>query len=356
MKLRPFLLALFALVVSVLPALAAEGKFEIPDPGPNKADEPIAKELSPSKAGEFLDRVAGNWTRNRNCGTCHTNYPYLIARPLLLKKEERTQLDKSAPVLAEIRKFFEEQVESWDANKSKPRWDTEVAATAISLALNDANTTGKLHPKTRSALDRMWTLQKPNGAWNWLKCNWPPFEHDDYYGAVFVAVGVGLAPDGYAETEKAKAGMEKLRKYLKDTPSPDLHHKAWLLWASLKVDGLMTAEERAKTIQELCALQHEDGGWSLHALGAWKRRDGSANDKAAPSDGYGTGLVVYVLRQAEIPAADAHVKKGADWLRTHQRVSGRWFTRSLNNDKAHYITNAGSSFAVMALSACEEKK
>lgn len=349
-----FLVPVLATLVLASFGVAAEKKSDLPEPAPNRGDEPMAKELSLAKAAEFLDGVAGNWTRARNCGTCHTNYPYLIGRPLLLNKEQRGEVDRHAPVLAEIRKFFEDQVAGWDANTSKPRWDTEVAATAISLALNDAHTTGKLHPKTRSALDRMWTVQKPNGAWNWLKCNWPPFEHDDYYGAVFVAVGVGHAPDGYAETEKAKAGMEKLRKYLKETPAPDLHHKTWLLWASLKVDGLMTAEERKKTIEELSALQHEDGGWSLPALGAWKRRDGSANDRAAPSDGYGTGLVVYVLRQTGVPADDARIKKGADWLRKNQRASGRWFTRSLNNDKAHYITNAGSSFAVLALSACEK--
>ena len=37
----------------------------------------------------------------------------------------------------------------------------------------------------------------------------------------------------------------------------------------------------------------------------------------------------------------------------NQRESGRWFVRSLNTDKYHYITNAGTSFAVLALKACE---
>ena len=40
------------------------------------------------------------------------------------------------------------------------------------------------------------------------------------------------------------------------------------------------------------------------------------------------------------------------WLEGNQRESGRWFTRSLNDDKAHYIANAGTGFAVMALAAC----
>jgi squalene-hopene/tetraprenyl-beta-curcumene cyclase len=87
-------------------------------------------------------------------------------------------------------------------------------------------------------------------------------------------------------------------------------------------------------------------------LGAWKRLDGKPNDKQAPSDGYATGLVLYVLREAGVPASQEPIARGVDWLKTNQRVSGRWFTRSVNADRAHYITHAGTAFAVMALRAC----
>ena len=126
-----------------------------------------------------------------------------------------------------------------------------------------------------------------------------------------------------------------------------------LLWASQKIDGLMTKAQQAATIKELRAKQHEDGGWSLPSLGDWKRRDGSDNDKAAPSDGYATGLIVYVLRQAGVPTDDKAIQRGVAWLKSHQRESGRWFTFSLNNDRAHYMSNAGSAYAVLALKACD---
>ncbi len=316
-------------------------------PAPNAPDEPYAKEFSTAKAGVFLDAVALNWTETRQCGACHTNYAYLISRPVL--KGEPTEAMK------EIRTFFEDRVAHWDdAEKAaKPRWDTEVVATATALALNDALTTGTLHPRTKQALDRIWTLQKPDGSWNWLKCGWPPFEHDDYFGAVFTAVGVGSAPGNYAATEPAKHGLDRLRSYLSKNPAPDLHHRTFLLWASTKLDGLMTSSERDETVKTLRALQRPDGGWCLPSLGDWKRLDGTPNDKNAPSDGYATGLVVYVLRQACVPAGDPALRRAVDWLQTHQRASGRWFTRSLNQDKAHYITNAGTGFALLALSACE---
>jgi squalene-hopene/tetraprenyl-beta-curcumene cyclase len=45
------------------------------------------------------------------------------------------------------------------------------------------------------------------------------------------------------------------------------------------------------------------------------------------------------------------VNKATDWILKNQRASGRWFTRSLNNDRHHYIANAGSAYAVLALEA-----
>jgi squalene-hopene/tetraprenyl-beta-curcumene cyclase len=140
---------------------------------------------------------------------------------------------------------------------------------------------------------------------------------------------------------------------LRKNPPPDLHHKTWLLWASLKLDGLMTAAERERTVKELLALQRDDGGWSLPSLGDWKRRDGKPNDKKAPSDGYATGLVLYVLRQAGVPATKEPIRRGVTWLKANQRASGRWFTRSLNWEEGHVISNAGTAFAVMALKACD---
>jgi squalene-hopene/tetraprenyl-beta-curcumene cyclase len=343
------LVALAGLLLALRLGTADEAKVEpkpdYPRPAATSAEEPLAPQLRPEKAAAFLDGVAVNWTRDRKCGTCHTNYPYLLSRPLLS--------ETPAAPLKEVRGFFEQRVANWDSGKKSdaPRWDTEVVATAVTLAIDDART-GKLNPLTRQALDRIWALQKPNGAWDWLKCNWPPFEHDDYYGATYAAVGVGTAPEGYAGTEKAKAGLDKLRQYFKNAPAPDLHHKAMLLWASVHVEGLLTAESRAATIKQLLAAQHDDGGWSLPSLGAWKRRDNTLNDPKAASDGYGTGFVVFVLRQTGMPADNEQIKKGVAWLRTNQRESGRWFTRSLNNDKAHYITNAGTSFAVLALHSC----
>ena len=126
----------------------------------NSPLEPFAPVFSLSQAAVALDESALSWIHLHRCGSCHTTYSYLVARPAFK--------ETASPALDEVRRFFEERVAHWDDKDkaAKPRWDAEVVSTAEALALNDAATTGKLHPLTRKALDRMWTLQKPEGASN----------------------------------------------------------------------------------------------------------------------------------------------------------------------------------------------
>jgi squalene-hopene/tetraprenyl-beta-curcumene cyclase len=343
--------------VALLLACGAVGR-EPPRPVPNaRPDEPVAQAFSLARGVDFLDTVTLSWARGNQCFSCHTGYPYLLARTSVG--------DPRAAGLLEARKFLEDRVTAWDlGGKGKgylkgegvielTEGVTEVVALAATLALHDGQTTGKLHPATRTALARMWELQQADGTWTWNKEELAPLEHDDYFGAVYAAVGVGHAPEGYAQSAAAREGVARLVGYFAKTPAPDLHHKAFLLWASLALDGLMDQAERDRTRQALLALQRPDGGWSLPALGTWKRGNGKPQDADAPSDGYATGLVVYVLRQAGVAATEKPLQRGVAWLKANQRESGRWFTRSLNRDGRHYISNAGTAYAILALKACE---
>lgn len=314
-------------------------------PSANKANEAISKEVSLEKAAHFLDSAALTWQKDRKCFTCHTNFAYLYARPAI-----------SADITAhqQVRAFAEELVQKrWE--DQGPRWDAEVVAAAAALAFNDVATTGKLHAATRTALDRMWTIQKDDGGFSWLKCDWPPMESDDHYGVTLAAIAVGVAPDEYASTPAGQKGMEGIRRWLKANAPPTLHHEAMLLWANSYVPDLITAEAKSATIQKLKALQKPDGGWALATLGDWKRGDDLEQD-TEHSDGYGTGFVLYALRRADVASSDAVIRNGVKWLKSNQRESGRWYTRSLFKDNHHFISHAGTAMAVMALKSCDEIK
>ena len=181
------LLAVFSLEV-----LAEEGERvtldNVEKPPELSPEEPVRGKFSAQLAARYLDTSALHWQKQRKCGTCHTNFAYLMARPAL---------KSISPPSQEVRKFFESMVEErWESQG--PRWDAEVVVTASLLAANDRLTTGKLNPVTRKAFKRMWSLQRKDGGWDWLECGWPPMESDAHYGVTLAALGVGMAPGGYA--------------------------------------------------------------------------------------------------------------------------------------------------------------
>jgi squalene-hopene/tetraprenyl-beta-curcumene cyclase len=89
----------------------------------------------------------------------------------------------------------------------------------------------------------------------------------------------------------------------------------------------------------------------------WKGR----GTKEKKSDGYATGLTVYILRQAGLSADRPEIMRGIAWLKTHQRASGGWFTPDADGGAAMggigthdlAILNLGTAFAVMALHECD---
>src|SRR5262245_18694794 len=77
-------------------------------PAPTRPDEPIAKSFSLLKGAEYLDGVNLAWTRERKCATCHTNVPFMLARP---------HLDVGEPAaMKEIRAFLENRAANWEAD------------------------------------------------------------------------------------------------------------------------------------------------------------------------------------------------------------------------------------------------
>ena len=206
----------------------------VPDPGANSADEPLASSFSMKSATRFLDTAALHWTKNRQCFACHTNFAYLMARP---------EVNAENTAHRELRAALEEMVEKrWETDG--PRWDAEVVMSAATLVMNDAATTGKLQPTTQKALTRMWKVQRADGGFDWLKCGWPPMESDDDYGIAIAALALGAAPQSYRETAEAQAGLKLLQSYLSKNAPPTLHHEAMLIWAESYGLELLTAEQR----------------------------------------------------------------------------------------------------------------
>lgn len=107
--------------------------------------------------------------------------------------------------------------------------------------------------------------------------------------------------------------------------------------------------------------QRADGGWSIRAF-ALPEQWGSGNRAEKlrselefadpPSDGHMTGLAIVALREAGLRAGDERIQRGLSWLLNNQRVSGRWWTRSLNTNNWNFISYSGTVYPLLALALC----
>jgi squalene-hopene/tetraprenyl-beta-curcumene cyclase len=348
-------------------------------------------------AARFLDERMDVWFANAKklrtgggqtvCVSCHTTIPYALARPALRRAMQ------VSPFTAQELRLLEEttrRVKSYGAHQ--PLYDhteskktesrgTEAVLNALILASADAaQSLREPSAPTQQALKRLWETQRPDGAWDWLDFGLEPFETVDgaYLGATLAALAVGSAPGSFTNRDaEARAGVEKMRAYLKEKyAAQSLFNQTWLLLASTRLNNLLTSGQRAALITELQGRQREDGGWALDSLGTWRWSKTSAPFRApgttdaallAKSDGYATGLIVYTLRQADLPVGQPVVRKGLQWLRANQQevqVSQHtwhaWRTHSLNYDREHggekgepwrrmFMSDSATAFAVLAL-------
>lgn len=309
-----------------------------------ESDEPLAAEFSLKLAAQSLDSAALEWQKENKCCQCHANFMYLISRPALADV---------LPQPPDVRKLFEFLVgEKWE--KQGLRYPSESMVVSVPMAFHDRQTSGHLHPLTRKGLERMLTHQRPDGGWNGIGGSEKTFIRE-LEETIFAGLGLVAAPDDFAKTDAATKGLEGIRSYLRKYSPTYPYEKGMLVWASASIGGVWDQAQQQQAAEELLALQHADGGWTLDSLlendAAWER--GKFADKK-PSDGYGTGFTIFVARQAGIPANDVRLQKGITWLKTHQRASGRWFTPTSSRRTLNLPSNSGTGYAVLALQACGE--
>ena len=184
-----------------------------------------------------------------------------------------------------------------------------------------------------------------------------------FLGATVAAIAVGAAPgNGVTGNEPdTRKRLDSLRGYLTSHfAAQNLHNRAWLLWASSGMDGLLTSSKRIRLIDQLLAKQQPGGGWSLGSLGDFTHVEIKTPSTAA--DGYATGLVLHALQLAGISKDHPRVRKGLAWLRANQDPTGAWRALSVNKPRepesknaskaniGKFMWDAATGYAVLALS------
>lgn len=326
---------------------------------PASADEPKRKEVSLAAADKYIEDGSFAWSSERNCVACHTNGSYLAIRPSLTAHMGSPSTEQRAFAVQYLSEL------SARPRKSIMRGTLPAAVIYISAGLAewDAHVTRQLSPDTERALQLMFDIQLQSGTWGTADC-WPPFESSAFQEATVAAMAIGTAPGWLAslQDEKIKSGIEKLKTYLRTTEPQEDYDRCLLLWAESRLPGLITPEKKQSLIKLILDKQRPDGGWSIRTFGQpheWGKGNRAEKLRAEPefknppSDGHQTGLAIILLRESGLPASDPQIAKGVAWLKSNQRESGRWWTRSLNTDSWHFVTYSGTLYPLKALAMCD---
>lgn len=328
-------------------------------------------------AAAYLDGRAEWWTtwpnaardRGTYCMSCHTTLPYAIARPQLRAMlGERGASPTEAKIVGnlETRARNWREVEPWypDQTRGVPKTSEsraiEAVMNAVVLSRRD-ETTGTLSADAKTALDVMWALQMKtgpeSGAWTWLNFRMEPWEspNSPYFGASMAALAVGSAPGGYSASPEIVERLKALGAYIqKQHGTVSLLNQLTALWATSRVSGLLTEEQRKATVDAAFALQQPDGGWSTVAIGSYQRSDKSKSDTR--TDGFATALATLALQSTGLQASEPRLARGLAWLRANQdKASGRWIAVSPNkerdpqSDAGKFMSDAATAYAVLSL-------
>ena len=323
-----------------------------------RADEPMRESFSLTAAKEYLAQSSQAWTEKRNCVSCHTNGTFMQLAPTLgpMFKEQVEQHRKF--FVLESSKFKRAPATAIRSSL-KP---TQLAYVANGLAAYD-EVQGKLSAETKEALDLMLTVQSEDGSYSNLDC-WPPFESSSYHGATVAAMALVTAPGYLSQVSEAQQKqIDVLQNYLQKTKPPHDYGRLLLLQVGIKWKGLISDELQQETIAMILKHQQKDGGWAMRTFatpetwGGGSRKDklnAEPNKDAPASDGHQTGLAIMLLRESGTPADHPAIQAGIKWIKSNQRESGRWWTRSLNTDGPHFITYSGTFYPLRALQLCGE--
>ncbi len=388
-------IAIFMKLLTSTAILIAVGSAATPTPTAHaQAEQQIGWDRQ--AAAQYLDARIDLWFERATelktgeakttCVSCHTVVPYLLARPVLRKA---MHVAESTPQEAKLLKEMALRIETYPEHESMSdakhggERATEAVLNALVLARQDA-LEKRPHPSatTQKAFGQLWETQSADGAWDWMNFGEEPDESADarYNGAALAAFAIGSATSRL-ESDDIVGFVDKLRRYLNGKfAEQNLYRRTWMLVASSRLSGLLTRDQRESLIAELRSRRNSDGGWSLYKLGPW--RWSGAGDPLAPpgkpdlafleqSDGYGTGLVTFALRESGLPADDPSLKKATEWLKANQtfvqvdqHTWKSWRTYSLNHDREHggarggpwkqmLMSDTATAFAVLALSPAE---
>jgi ankyrin repeat protein len=313
---------------------------EIAPPAPGGIADPRA---SLTKSVARVLEVAPKFREQNSakCISCHHNALPALAAAAVRRKGiavDETQARKNRD---DILSFF---------TLNAPRMmlgDPAVGGEALTAGYAQLALAAEQHPLDRvTATMTHWVLarQMPDGRWLGNGLNRPPSEYSIVSHTAIAAGGLTMYPLP-GRRKEVDASLRKARQWLLAVDPKSGEERA------MRLMGLVWTKapraDVAAAIKAVRRTQEAGGGWSQFA-----RTD---------ADAYATGLSLYALHVAGVPATDAAYRNGVafllrtqyqdgPWLvRTHSFPVQRYFESGFPFGRHQWISTAGTSWASLAI-------
>jgi ankyrin repeat protein len=322
--------------------------------GATRGNGPRREEIAPPAKGGITDsrisvnksvgqllNAASTFREKTNCISCHHNG--LPAMAAGLAKRKGIEVDQRLD-----RRNLDDMLTFFKTNAARVMLgDPAVGGEALTVGYTQMGLAAEGHPSDKiTATMTHWLLarQMPDGSWLGNGLNRPPLEYSIISHTAMAAGGLITYPLPGRETQM-KESLRRARQWLLAAQPAAAEERG------MRLMGLVwTAAPRSRVqaaISDIRAQQDANGGWSQFA-------------RTEP-DAYATGLSLYALHVAGVPATDAAYRKGVafllgtqyqdgTWLvKTHSFPVQRYFESGFPFGRHQWISAAGTSWATLAI-------
>jgi len=308
------------------------------------------------RAIKYLQTESASWLNTRKCAACHH-----APLPLWALSEAQRQgyaidqkylADTFESLLGSKEKLLASKIFPNPADPPDPRPQGRGLNMGLPMLAVAARSLPSLSDGQKQSLkliaEEIVKKQQADGSWEFFATlRRPPINESQTTDIAWIILALGETGEGAPKAERE--ALSKGTAWL-DAQRSDLHQDK-ALKVLLGVRSGKPRKALQTTIDELLAMQRDDGGWSQTV-------------PDLKSDAFATGQTLYVLSLAGLAADQPAIKRGLNFLVATQNPDGSWpmISRSTPNGEPGSaklltpITCAASSWATLSLARLTPKE